>query len=243
VEAQEYARIAAAEDEHWWYRNTRALMSDALGPWLRDGQVILDAGCGPGGNGSWLSAHGRVVGLDRAPDALEFVRTRRPALLPVRASVEALPHPDERFDIVVAVTVVYCVPDDARAIRELARVMRPGAALLLFEPAFPVLRREHDTTVHGLRRYRRGTLGELARAAGLQIERSTYVYSFLAPAALGLALADRVRSRRSTEPASDVERRWLDGAFDPLGRLERRWLTRHRVPFGTSALLVASRPG
>ena len=45
VEVDEYARIAAAEDDHWWYRNTRAVMRDLLEPWLAEDQTILDAGC------------------------------------------------------------------------------------------------------------------------------------------------------------------------------------------------------
>ena len=60
METEEYARIAAAEDEHWWYRNMRALMAGLLAPWLATGQTILDAGCGPGGNGAWLGQHGFV---------------------------------------------------------------------------------------------------------------------------------------------------------------------------------------
>jgi hypothetical protein len=41
---------------------------------------------------------------------------------------------------------------------------------------------------------------------------------------------------------SDVERRGLDPVFAPLARLERRALRHADVPFGTSALVVASRP-
>jgi ubiquinone/menaquinone biosynthesis C-methylase UbiE len=242
VEVDEYARIAAAEDDHWWYRNTRGLMSDLLAPWLGRGQRILDAGCGPGGNGAWLAEHGRVVGVDLAPEALEFVRDRRPTLAPVRASIDALPFEDSSFDVVVEITVVTCVPDDAAAVRELARVVRPGGALLLFEPAFRSLRRAHDKTVHALHRYRRGGLAALATAAGLHVERSTYAYSFLAPPASVLSLADRARDRPPTETGSDVEKRWLDTVFAPMARTERRWLRRHRVPFGTSALVVATKP-
>jgi SAM-dependent methyltransferase len=241
VEPDEYARIAAVEDDHWWYRNTRALMADALAPWLGRGQRILDAGCGPGGNGAWLAQHGRVVGVDVAADALAFVRDRQRALAPVQASIDALPFTDRCFDVVVGVTVVYTVEDDVGAVRELARVLRPGGALLLLEPAFSALRRAHDATVHTVRRYRRAELASIATGAGLRVEHSTYAYSFLAPAALGLAAVGRLRPA-AEEGGSDVERRGLDRVFSPLASVERRWLRRRRVPFGTSALVVASRP-
>ena len=93
VEVEEYARIAAAEDDHWWYRNTRALVGDLLAPWLTRSQRILDAGCGPGGNGAWLAQYGSVVGVDVSPDALAFVRARRPETRPVRGVARGTPLP------------------------------------------------------------------------------------------------------------------------------------------------------
>ena len=241
MEVDEYARIAAAEDEHWWYRNTRALAADLLAPWLPRAQAILDAGCGPGGNGAWLAQHGAVVGVDVSPDALAFVRARRPEVRPVRASLTALPFPDDAFDIVLGITVLYTVDDDERAFTEMARVLRPGGAVLVLEPAFEALRREHDLTVHGRRRYRRAELSEYARRNGLAVRRATYAYSFLAPPAAVLGGIERLRRHQpSTDTASDVERRSLDRVFAPLARTERRLLERHDVPVGTSVILVAS---
>ena len=241
MEIEEYARIAAAEDDHWWYRNTRALAGDLLGPWLHRTERLLDAGCGPGGNGAWLATHGHVVGVDLSTDALGFVKARRPAMVPVRASVEALPFASGSFDAVVGLTILYTVTDDARAVTELARVLRPGGAILLVEPAFAALGRTHDATVHGRRRYRRGALAGLAAAAGLTVERSTYAYSFLAPPAAALRAVDRVRGRKESPTASDVEKRTLDTVFAPMAAAERSWLARHDVPFGTSVVLLATR--
>jgi SAM-dependent methyltransferase len=241
VEVEEYARIAAVEDDHWWYRNTRALAADFLAPWLPRAERLLDAGCGPGGNGAWLAEHGDVVGVDVSTDALAFVRARRPATTPVRASVEALPFVDGSYDAVVALTLLYTVPDDARALRELARVSRPGAALFLVEPAFAALGRAHDVTVHGRRRYRRAELADLATSAGLTVHRCTYAYSFLAPPAAGLAALDRIRRHPDEPTGSDVDRRALDRAFAPLATRERRWLAHHDVPVGTSVVLLATR--
>jgi ubiquinone/menaquinone biosynthesis C-methylase UbiE len=185
------------------------------------------------------------VGVDVSPDALAFVRARRPQIRPVRGSLEALPFPDRTFDAVLGITVLYTVEDDVVAFGELSRVLAPGGVLLLLEPAFESLRREHDVTVHGRRRYHRSELVELARDNGLTVERATYAYSFLAPPAAVLGALGRMRrpptavSPTSTE--SDVERHALDRVFAPLAKAERRVLSRRDVPFGTSVIVVASR--
>jgi SAM-dependent methyltransferase len=249
MEVEEYARIAAAEDDHWWYRTTRALVADQLADVFDDRRrlTVLDAGCGPGGNGAWLAAHGTVVGVDRTPDALRFVRERRPQLAPVLGDLTALPLASGSVDVAVAITVLYAVDDDAGAVRELARVLAPGGVLVVLEPAFAALHREHDVTVHGRRRYRRAELRALLAAAGLDVCRTTYAYSFLAPPAAGLALVERARRTHHAaggdrgDPASDVERRALDRVFAPLARAERRALTRVDLPVGTSVLAVARR--
>lgn len=246
MEVEEYARIAAVEDAHWWYRNTRALVADLLGDRLTSGLRILDAGCGPGGNGAWLARHGAVVGVDLSPDALAFVRKRRPGTLPVRGSLTALPIASCAIDVAIAVTVLYAVDDDVAAVQELARVLRPGGAIVLVEPAFDALRRGHDDVVHGRRRYRRRRLGALVAAAGLRTVRATYAYSFLAPPAAALGAWDRLR--RSSGPVgappdgSDVDRRTLDRTFAPLAATERRWLRTHDVVVGTSLFLLATKP-
>lgn len=243
MEVEEYARVAAAEDDHWWYRSTRALMADLLQPWLGGAtRRFLDAGCGPGGNGAWLARHGHLVGVDLATEALEFARTGHPETVPAQATLEALPFADASFDVVIEITVLTSVPDDAAAVRELARVTRPGGAVLLMEPAFDSLRRGHDATVHALRRYRRRDLEALVQAAALEVRRSTYAYSFLAVPAAALALAWRARPKPVAEAGSDVDRQSMGRLFDRLAATERRWLQRRRVPFGTSAVVLAAKP-
>jgi ubiquinone/menaquinone biosynthesis C-methylase UbiE len=241
VEVEEYARIAAVEDDHWWYRNTRALAHDLLNPWLTGHPRILDVGCGPGSNGASFAAHGSVVGVDMSPHALAYVRARRPQTIPVRASAEALPFVTGAFDIALVFTVLYTVTDDARALHELARVVRSGGAVLLVEPAFESLGRQHDATNHTQRRYRRRALTELARGAGLRVERSTYAYSFLAPPAAALATLARLRDRRHRPAGSDLDKRALDRVFAPLATAERRWLAHHDVAWGTSLVVLATR--
>lgn len=239
MEADEYARIATAQGAHWWYRSTRALMADVLEPWLGSASRILDAGCGPGGNGAWLNRYAPTVGVDASTVALRLARDRT-ATRAVQGQLEDLPFPDGTFDIVVAITVAYAIDDDRAAIGELTRVVAPGGALLLVEPAFDALRRAHDDQVHGKRRYRRRQLAAMVTGLGLTVARSTYAYSFLAPPAAVLGALER--RRPTPEPRSDVDRTGLDPVFGPLAALERRWLRDHDVPVGTSAVVLATRP-
>lgn len=142
----------------------------------------------------------------------------------------------------IAITVLFSVADHVLAARELARVLKPGGALLLFEPAFESLRRAHDVTVHGIRRYRRSDLAALATDAGLRVRRATYVCSFLAPpAALLHVVQRRARNGPTHDHGSDVERRSLDRVFAPLAAAERRWLTRRNIAVGTSVAVVATK--
>jgi SAM-dependent methyltransferase len=184
-----------------------------------------------------------VVGTDLSPDALAYVRANRPSTLPVRADVQALPFRDGCFEQIVALTILYTVADDTRALHELARVLRPGGALVVVEPAFAALRRAHDDVVHGRRRYRRSELSAMLRDAGLVPLRLTYAYSFLAPPAATLGLVERARGqgRGRAASSSDVERRALDRVFAPMAAVERRFLARHNVAFGTSVLALATR--
>lgn len=241
MEIEEYARIAAAEDHHWWYRNTRGVMNDLLEPWLGSDQLILDAGCGPGGNGAWLAKHGRVIGVDISEDALAFVRAGRPDTTPVRASLDRLPFATAHFDIAVAITVINCVEDDHRAFRELARVVKPGGVVLVMEPAFEFLRRAHDKTVHCQHRYQRRELAAVMTGAGLTVQRSTYLYSFLTLPAAVLSLGERVRPHTVANAGSDVDRKLFESVFEGLADRERARLQRRDVPFGTTIAVLGTR--
>src|SRR5262249_59378939 len=53
----------------------------------------------------------------------------------IRAAAEALPFGPETFDVVYCVSTVEHVGDAARALGELARVLRPGGAIYLHTPS------------------------------------------------------------------------------------------------------------
>jgi 2-polyprenyl-3-methyl-5-hydroxy-6-metoxy-1,4-benzoquinol methylase len=102
------------------------------------GRRVLDAGCGDGALACAAAARGAdVTGIDPDPAMLVAARSRAAAAGVqgnfLAGRVERLPFADASFDVVAAVAVLCFVPDAARAVREMARVLRPGGRLVLGE--------------------------------------------------------------------------------------------------------------
>jgi SAM-dependent methyltransferase len=92
----------------------------------------LDVGCGEGRFCRKLQGEGlRTTGLDPTEALLAQARLLDPAGSYTNGFAEALPFPDASFDLVVSYLSLIDIPDIAAAIAELARVLRPGGALLI----------------------------------------------------------------------------------------------------------------
>jgi SAM-dependent methyltransferase len=79
----------------------------------------------------------RLVGIELSPEMLKLARERAVALSRqvdlYEGDAERLPYPDAAFDSVVITLALCSIPDDAAAVREAHRVLRPGGRLLLLE--------------------------------------------------------------------------------------------------------------
>jgi len=91
----------------------------------------IDVGCGNGAFTAMLverCAPAAVQGIDPAPEQIAFARKRlheRPARFDVGDAI-ALPCADASFDAAVMALVIFFVADAAKAVAEMARVVRPG---------------------------------------------------------------------------------------------------------------------
>ena len=230
--------MAEVEQTHWWYRATRALLEQELAPRLVRGGRFLDAGGGTGATAAWMADHGDLVAADLEPIALGINRGLHPATVGFAAAdLQRLPFPADVFDAVVCVTVLYhaAIADPVDAVRELARVTKPGGYVCLWEPGVRRLRRAHDAVTHGARRFSLGDLGGVARAAGLEVERATGAHSYLVAPAAVKAVLERGRS------ASDLDRHQdgLGGVLSRVSALERAVLRRTALPAGLSVMVIA----
>jgi SAM-dependent methyltransferase len=106
------------------------LLVERLEP--RAGERWLDVATGTGAIAVRAACAGaEVVGVDISPGLLEQARAQADGL-PIRwdeGDVQALPYPDESFDVVASCFGAVFPPDEEAVARELARVCRPGGRL------------------------------------------------------------------------------------------------------------------
>ena len=168
----------------WWRRNpsacpynqrfwvqaphpiiTRERLREALG--LVRGRRVLEIGPGTGyytiPAAEWIGAGGRLDIFDIQQEMLELTmdRVRDRGLENVVATqgdARSLPYGDATLDAAFLVTVLGEIPDQEAALRELARVLRPGGRLVVGE----LLGDLHWVAPRALRRR--------AEAAGLRFE-------------------------------------------------------------------------
>jgi SAM-dependent methyltransferase len=238
VNRDEYGRMRAVEDVHWWYRGLRALVWHmwAAQPDKPAG-LLLDIGCGTGG--TLANAPMRGVGCDFSSDALRFCRERGQTAL-TRSDASSLPFRDASFTGALLLDVLYhrAVGDPAKVLREARRVLEPGGLLIVNVPAYEWLRSSHDAAIHTERRFTRAELHALLVSSGFRVEHATYWNTILFPAAAAVRLL-RKAATRDTSDLADYESgpvtRLLAGAL----ALERGVLRVMDLPFGLSVIAVA----
>jgi ubiquinone/menaquinone biosynthesis C-methylase UbiE len=107
---------------------------------LRPGKRVLDVGCGTGIvarlAAEAVGGEGSVTGLDVEPGMLAVARSAAEGLEIewIEASAESIPLPDETIDVVLCQMSLQFVPDRARAVAEMRRVLVPGGRLVLDVP-------------------------------------------------------------------------------------------------------------
>ncbi len=254
MQTEDYEYLYELEENFWWFVGMREITGALLDPFLppRD-RVILDAGCGTGGNLEWLarySGSGRVAGIDLISTALKFCRERGARSL-VQASATDLPFAGESFDLVTSFDVLVQIPGegaDERAMREMFRVLKPGGVAFVRGAAFEWMKSGHDRALGTQRRYRLGELREKLKRAGFEILRESYANSLLFPAvAIRRLLLKRLGL---ADQGSDVKPlpqnlQWLNRALTNALLWEARRLSdpRSKLPAGLSAICVARKTG
>lgn len=231
---------AAVEAGHWWFVGRRRLFAAVIaGLDLDTAAPVLDIGCGTGAQLRMLRDLGftDVTGVDFSDAAIDHCRAK--GWGPVqKADATGLPFTADAFDLVLATDVIEHLDDDAAALAEVCRVLRPGAHVLVTVPAFASLWGPHDDSVGHKRRYRGSDLLRRVAAAGLEPQR-WFHFNFLLFAPIWAARRLLAVLRPSLVSDNEINGRWLNAGLKALFAVDVALAPRLRPPFGVSFLLLA----
>lgn len=228
---------------YWWYRARADLLRAVLEGYVGPESRLLDVGSADGPSVAWLRATRHRVALDVDPRGL----------MPgdVCGSAAELPFLDGVFDVVAAFDVIeHCEPE-AKALAEATRVLVPGGLLLMSVPAYQWAWTHFDEHNHHHRRYTRGRAVAAVEAQGLEVLRSSYLFAGTFPFFAADRLRTRMRERGTSATASADP---LVPQLPEVGaivekilmaatRLDLALLPRCNLPFGSSVVVAARKPG
>ena len=120
------------------FSDTRAELWEDLKPlgrYAKDGDRVLDLGCGNGRlNQLFAGVSVDYVGVDQSEELLVLARAAYPSGRYILADMRLVPLPDHEFDAVYCVAALHHLPTRANqieALREMKRLAKPGAPLVV----------------------------------------------------------------------------------------------------------------
>lgn len=242
MERAVFDRMAELDREHWWFLARRRILDRLIARVVQPptGAKLLEVGCGTGHNLAMLGRFGALDACELDASARDLASARLGK--PVRDSKlpDLSAFPGDGHDVVALLDVLEHVADDRAALEAIFRRLKPGGALLLTVPANPWMWSAHDFDHHHFRRYTRRGLGELARAAGYEVQLLSYFNSLLFPAIAAARLIGRLRGTASADDA--LPGKAVNAALKRIFAAEAGLIGRVPLPFGVSLVVVLRRP-
>ena len=164
MESEVFRLNAQIELRHWWFVSRRTILHKLVRRVVAPSPqtLVVDVGCGTGGNLAALSADYACLGIDPCAEAIELARQRFPQVRFVCGQAPGgLGTAAREARLYLLTDVLEHVPDDRGLMTQLLAAASPGAYFLVTVPADMSLWSPHDV-VHGhYRRYQREQFADL----------------------------------------------------------------------------------
>lgn len=233
------------EENYWWFQARRDMVFRlAQDLQLPRNAAILEIGCSGGPLLQRLRSSGYtdLTGIDVSEAGIAVAQQRG---IPNVWCMDGthLTFPDASFDLVVASDVLEHIEDEAQALREWVRVLRPGGRLLVFVPAFQFLWGKHDEVNQHFRRYTATSLTSRIQDAGLHVLRRSYWNVSLFFPTAAVRLLNRFLPK-SDKPAKDdffYSSPIVNSLLSGIITAENKLLQSIDAPVGVSVFALASK--
>lgn len=241
MEPKAYLEMADIEERHWWFAARREILHNQISSLhLPKHAEILEIGSGTGGNLSLLSGFGNVCAVETSEVARRIATEKTGGRFDIRDGEFPSRVPDFKhcFDLICLFDVLEHIDDDCSTLTAATQLLKPNGHLIISVPAYQWMWSRHDEFLHHYRRYSKVGLVEVVRAAGLRINRVSYLNMWLFPAAALVRGIDKLRGTRKATGAS-IPPPLINRAMRSIFASERHLLERTELPFGLSLLCIA----
>lgn len=244
---QEYKKMRDLEAVYWWHVGRRAIIGTILKKHLsmsscqdKNRPLLLDLGCGTGGNADLLKNFGEVIGADSSPEAIKFAKNSGFSEL-VLVEEARLPFKNNTFDCVALLDVLEHIKNDEDILRECLRVLKLNGSLILTVPAYQWLFSGHDEALNHKRRYLMKNLIRQLSKAGFHISFKSYGITFLFPLMVLYRIIERI-FKREQKASYLILPAFINNSFILLLKSESLLLkTGIKFPFGLSIIICAKK--
>ena len=238
-------------DQHYIDIASRRNSLSRLLRWVKSERpVIMDIGCSSGFLLQLIRKafpHGLVIGADYVPAPLRKLAKDHPDLPLLQFDLTTCPLPDACLDAATLANVLEHIGDDAKAMRQVFRMLRPGGVAVIEVPAGPHLFDVYDKQLLHFRRYSKESLRALLTNAGFEVLDESHIGCLIYPA---FAIVKKRNKRHLSLPDSEqlkiVEESINIAKDNPLMNwimsVEEAMRYRVPLPFGIRCVAVGRRP-
>lgn len=230
---------AEIEDRHWWFKARREIILSVLKKYIpvHKNKLVVEIGCGTGGNLKFFKNYYKMIGVDISPDAVKYARQRADCEVLLGDFRDQLAGLWQVIDAVILPDVLEHVDDDYLFLSDIIKSLKRNSIVLITVPAHNFLWSQHDIVLGHKRRYSAKNLHSLWK--GLEVEKLFFssFNSLLFPV---IALYRIVKRNKHYHCKSDLSMpsAWLNHLLYILFSSERFILNAFPFPFGLSYIAV-----
>ena len=240
-----------AGDQHYIDIASRGNSLSRMRKWVTgDRPVIMDIGCSSGfllRDIKKAFPGAQVVGADYVPAPLHKLAQAHPDWPLIQFDLTTSPLPDACLDAASLANVLEHIGDDAMAVRQVYRMLRPGGVAVIEVPAGPHLFDVYDKQLMHFRRYSRASLNKLLADAGFEVHDESHIGFLVYPAFAVI----KKRNKKYLSLPDEEQLKIVEGSIniargnpmmDMLMSLEEALRYRLPFPFGIRCVAVGRKP-
>ena len=231
MEDKAYNDIDNLEDNLWWYRARREIVTDIIKNINDHNNLsLLDIGCG---NGHLLKDSCQYVNKAVGIEKFDYSKPKFDNIINIDIFDNTFE--DNSFDIITFLDVMEHIEDENKFLQEVKRLIKYNGTIIITVPAYQWLFSNSDIFYGHYRRYNSKTLRKVLEDNGLEIQKLSYMNFFLFPLFALVRIIDKVFNRKKFEYG---ESKLTNTILYNIFHIEKYLLKKFNLPFGSSLLTI-----